>query len=230
MKKIVSVLLAFLMLAALCGCGSGIDVNKLLNSSETASTPSDEPVTSDSDEEAEFSAGKTVNNVYKNDFLGITCTLPSEWVFYTDDQIAKLNNQTVNAMDDDTASLVNQANIIYDMYAQNPNDGSNVNINLEEFTAIQMAVMDVKKTLEGQFDMLKSTYQNMGFSNINIYYDKITVGGKEVDGARLTADINGVNFYAVMFCFKKGNYLANVSLSSIQTNRTADILNCFNFS
>ena len=232
MKKLISILLSVLMLACLCGCESGVDITELINSSNPTSTEDSSITTSAEEQPAEFSAGKIENNVYKNDFLGLSFTASADWTFYTEDQINALNKQTIDSMNSDAASLVQNAQIIYDMYAQNSNNGGNANINLEKFSDLQISTMDVKKTIESQFDMLKSTYQNIGFENINIYYDKITVDGKALDGARLTAKISdgSVNFYGVIFCFKKGNYLVNVSLSSILTDKTDDILNCFKFS
>ena len=81
--------------------------------------------------------------------------------------------------------------------------------------------------------MLKSTYENMGFKNVNVYYDEIMVDGKKLDGARLvaenTTDMRTYKFYAVIFCFKKGSYLVNVSLGSVLNDKSNEILNCFKF-
>ena len=237
MKKIISLLLAALMILGLCGCGTGLDLdaNDLIGSSESEETgfQSEEASTSSEEQEPEDITGKIENNLYKNEFLGITFNLPSGWTFYTEDQIADINKQATNKMDGDTASLVQSSSITYDMYAQNPTDGSNVNLNLEKFSLAQMLTMDVKKVIEGQFDMLKSTYENMGFKNVNVYYDEIMVDGKKLDGARLVAEnttaTTTYKFYAVIFCFKKGSYLVNVSLGSVLNDKSNEILNCFKF-
>ena len=80
---------------------------------------------------------------------------------------------------------------------------------------------------EAQFDAIKTTYQNMGFTDVNIYYDKITVDGKEFDGARFSAKIQGIDFYGVIFTFRKANYLANVTICSLVTNETDTFLGYF---
>ena len=100
MKKIISLLLTALMLLGLCGCGTGLDLdaNDLIGSSESAETgfQSEEASTSSEEQEPEDITGKIENNLYKNEFLGITFNLPSGWTFYTEDQIADINNSFVN--------------------------------------------------------------------------------------------------------------------------------------
>ena len=81
--------------------------------------------------------------------------------------------------------------------------------------------------LEAQESTIISTYENMGFSNTVVKYEKVTVGGKSFDGLQLTSDINGMPFYAIIFSFKKGNYLATATVSCLQTDATADLLGRF---
>lgn len=215
MKKLLCLFMAIIMLTGLCGCLDNQDVRGEINSG------------GQEEEESKFSLGQTADNTYKNDYLGISCTLPSDWVFYTDEEILELNNIVAGTVDEDIAKALENANIIYDMYATNPNDYSNINVNLEKLSAVQIATADLKELLEAQFDGIKSTFSNMGYTDINIAYEKITVDGKEFDGAKITAKIQGVDFHSVVFCFKKGLYLANVSLGSIQTDKTAEILSYF---
>ena len=216
MKKLLAVLLTLVLVFSLCGClgGNNDDVRGDITSGNQSETEKE------TEKEPEFSLGKATNNTYKNDFLGITCTLPSEWVFYNDEQILKLNNIVGDVVDKDVAEQLKNANIIYDMYATYQNEGSSININLEKLNAAQIITLDIKKTLEAQIDSIKSTYQNMGYTDINAAYQKITISGKEFDGLKISAKIQGINFYTTVFTFRKGSYLANVSLGSLQTDKT----------
>ncbi len=99
--------------------------------------------------------GDAVSNTYKNDFLGISCTLPSEWVFYTDKQILQLNNIVGDVIDDKVAEQLKNANIIYDMYATVPAAGNSININMEKLSALQVLNLNIKNTLEAQIDTIK---------------------------------------------------------------------------
>lgn len=220
MKKSFCLLLAAIMMISLCGCFGDNKNDDVRGEIIGGNTIKDE-------KEPGFSFGKTANNTYNNDFLGISCTLPAEWAFYTDKQILQLNNMVGDYLDEDVAELLEKATIIYDMYALNETEGSNMNINLEKLSAVQMISLDIKQTLEAQIDAIKSTYQNMGYTDINVEYQKIKVDGKEFDGLKITAKIQGIDFYASTFAFRKSNYLTNVAICSIQTDKTDTILSYF---
>ncbi|MBR4949210.1 MAG: hypothetical protein IKZ25_00380 [Clostridia bacterium] len=220
MKKFLCLFLAVVLLASLCGCfgGNGTDDVRGDISSESSIQNENEP---------EFSLGKTTSNTYNNDFLGISCTLPTDWVFYTDEQILELNNIVGTIVDEDIVERLKNANIIYDMSAANQTDGSNMNINLEKLSAVQMISLDIKQTLEAQIDTIKQAYENMGYTDTNVEYQKIKVDGKEFDGLKLTAKFQGIDFYTNIFTFRKSNYLANVSICSLETDKTDTILSYF---
>lgn len=224
MKKTISLILVAIMLVSLCGCFGGTEPEDVRgdivsgNSSQNTQQEGTEP---------EFSLGKTANNTYTNNFLGLSCTLPAEWVFYTDEQILELNNIVADVVDEDVAESLKNADIIYDMYATNVIEGGSININLEKLSTVQMIGLDIRKTLEGQVDTIKSSYQNMGYTDIQIVYEKVQVDGKEFDALKITAKIQGVDFYVTVFSFKKSNYLANVTICSAETDEADTMLSWF---
>ncbi len=215
MKKFLCILMVAVMLLGLVACTTDEDIRGSVSTDPTS--------------EESFSLGKTKNNCYENTFLGISCTLPSEWIFYTDEEILELNNIVSDMVDEDVAKALEAANIIYDMYATNPNDYSSVNVNLEKHTATQVAAMNLKTVIEAQFSVIKSSYENMGYTDVNVQYQKITVDGKELDGAVITAKISGLQFNATLFCFKKGRYLSNVTIAAFGADKVDAILDCFTF-
>lgn len=220
MKKFLCLLMVTLMIISLCGCfgdNANTDVRGEIINGDTNQTPSD----------PEFSLGKAANNTYNNDFLGLSCTLPAQWVFYTDEEILALNNIVGDYMDDEIAEHIKNANIIYDMYATVAETGENININLEKLTAVQLINLDIKKTLEAQIAAIKSTYQNMGYTDTQVSYQKVSVDGKEFDALKITAKIQGIDFYGTCFTFRKGTYLTTVTISSLLTDSFDTISGCF---
>lgn len=209
-----------MMLISLSGCFGGNGPDDVRGDISNESTGPNES-------EPEFSLGKTANNTYNNKFLGLSCTLPAEWVFFTDEQILELNNIVGDILDEEVAERLKNATIIYDMYAAYQTEGSNMNINLEKLSALQLISLDIKQILEASISSIKSTYQNMGYTDTDVAYQKIKVDGKEFDGLKLTAKIQGINFYATIFTFRKGNYLANVTVCSLQTDKCDTILSYF---
>lgn len=180
-----------------------------------------------SGEETEFGIGKAEGNTYKNDFLGLSCTLPEEWSFYSDAQIAELNGVAQEYVDKDVAEALKNAQIIYDMYASNSIDFSSVNINLEKLSGAQTVAMSVKEALEGQLLAIKASFGNMGYENVSVEYATVTVDGKTFDGIELSAEIDGTDFYEKIFSFKKGGYMANVTIAVLGEDKTEEILKYF---
>lgn len=216
MKKFLCLALALIMLVGICGCFDG-------NGPEDVRRD----IGGENQNEPAFSLGKTANNTYNNDFLGISCALPDDWTFYTDEEILEINNIVGDVVDEDIAEQLENANVIYDMYATCQTEGSNMNVNLEKLSSIQTISLDIKQTLESQIDTIKQGYENMGYKDTNVEYKKIKVDSKEFHGLKLTARIQDIDFYATIFTFKKGNYLANVTICSLQTDKTDTILSYF---
>ena len=232
MKKILCYLLVIIMLVSLCACGSGSNSDDVRGEIVTEGKKDDATEGNIIEEtaaptEKEFSLGKATGDTYRNDFLGVSFTLPEGWEFYSEQQMMQMNNLVGEYMDEDAAALLENANIIYDMMASDPISGSSLNINLEKFTLAQILTMDVKAVLESQIATLIATYENMGYTDVQVNYEKVTVDGNELDGIALSAKIQGIDFYTTIFSFKRGSYLANVSVGSLQTNEVDTILGYF---
>lgn len=242
MKKLFCLLLSAVLLLSLFGCVPNTDIRGEIETPSSSTTlqgevetPTNSTTASSEAEDSssdgpEFSLGTTENNRYHNDYFGISCNLPSGWSFYTDEQIRELNNITMDALDSDVVEALENAAIIYDMYAENPTDLLYTNVIMEKLTALQLLTLDIKATLESQFPALKTAYANMGYTNTQVSYQKTTVGGKEYDGMMLTAQIQGIDFYAVSFCYVKNSYLVNISVSSLVTDETNTLLSYYTIS
>ncbi len=222
MKKILCLLLASLMLLSLCSCFGGKDEDEV-----RGEIVSGDKQNTDDEKAPEFSLGSVASNTYNNDFLGLSCTLPSEWTFYSEAEILEINNIAGEFYDEDVKKQLENATVIYDMYAVVAEKGNNINVNLEKLNVLQAAAVNIKTTLESQIDIIKSSYENMGYTDVEIAYQKITVDGKELDGLKFSAKIQGIGFYGLCFTFLKENYLANVTLSTLQTDNTSEILGYF---
>ena len=222
MKKFLFLFVSIVMMLNICGCTNTFDEKdvrgEIVDENSNQNTNDTENI--ENTEDAEFLLGKTKNNKYENDFLGISCTLPSDWVFYTEEQILALNNIAFDYFDEETSEILKNATIIYDMYATNMRDGSNMNINLEKLNAIQLKNLDIKQVLESQIDRLKTGLQNMGYTDINIEYEIVNVDDRLIDGLKITGKISNADYYGYTLSFKKGNYLANISIFSFQIRST----------
>ena len=226
MKKILCLLLAIVMLVSLCACGSDSNDNTGKGKdNETQSQTQKEPE-SEPEKIPEFSFGKISGNTYTNDFFGISCTLPNDIKFYNDEELATSNGIAADYTDEQKLEHFKTSKVYMDMCAANQLTGSNVNVTFDYFGE-DSANINVKETLESQYSIIESSYQQMGYTNVSLTSTKVTVDGKEFDGVKLTAEIQGIKFYSTLFAFKKGEYMANITVCSLQTDITGDILDCF---
>ncbi|MBR4295338.1 MAG: hypothetical protein IKT56_00685 [Clostridia bacterium] len=248
MKKILCILLTIIMLIGLCSCsytllpsdvrGSvnipgddkdttnvPVDVQNTLDTSDDVQDTTDN--SAEDTESLDFSMGTSSSGVYTNDFLGLSFTAPEGWVFYTDKQILELNNVVSEFYDEDTLEALKNATIVYDMYATYEDGMQSVNINMEKLSSFEIMSFDVKESLESQIGALKTSYENMGYTDVDVKYQKITVDGKEFDALTLSANLYGYSASVVVFSFIRGNYMANVAAFSFYSGGVEEILKCF---
>ena len=217
MKKVFCIILSMLMLLSLFGCTGNTDPEDIRGevSGTTEGTQEEKP---------EFSLGDTTGSTYTNDFLGISCTLPEGWVFYTDEQIKEQNNITENYLDEEVIEQLKKAPLIYDMIAKNMTDGSNINVTMTKLNAAQIGNLNIKDVLEAEIDTIKSTYANIGYSDVQVEYQKLTVDGKEFDSLKIQAKFQSLNFSSILFAFLKGDYLANVTVCSLSADTVNSVI------
>lgn len=194
MKKSASLVALLMVAVMLCACGTGSDL-----SSDNSS--------------ASFTLGKVVDNQYTNEFLGITCTLDEQWTFYTDEQIKKVNNITADMLDEDIAAQLENANFVYDMMASSES-GASVSVNIENL-GLSGVAMTAETYLSMQIDTLKTSLEQMGFSNVVIENKTYDFAGNSEEGVYVHASVNGVIFEEAVVVLKRGMRFANISVGTV---------------
>lgn len=223
MKKLIAILLAGCMLFMLAGCLADEDVrgNITDNSGATNSVAEEQEA-----KEPEFSMGKTTGKNYENKFLSIGCNLDDNWTFSTDEQIKELNNIASDAMGEDIAKQIENAEIIYDMQATHSNGTDNININLENMGLLG-GISDLRTRLDNSIPMIKEALTNIGLSNIVTKNVTVEIDGKEFIGVDIVAEVSGMKFYERIFCMQKGKYMANITLAAFSEEALEQITDCF---
>lgn len=244
MKKIIALLLALLcIVSVMSGCSALEDFAEGFKDGvkEEISTPVDDdtknknddetstPTVDDKEEEKEFAFGVTNGKQYKSDFIGISCTIPEDWDFFDEEAIKELNDIALDAMDDDIAEKLKNANVIYDMYASNASTADNVNINLEKIPSYMASNLNVEEVLKKQFTAIEQSLESAGASVNEIKYIEIEVDGQKIDGVFITSTVSGTKLYQKMIAFDRGNYLVYITATSFDANGADEILSFFNF-
>lgn len=218
MKKLIVMTLCLTMMSSFAGC------------SETPSKEaSGEQVENEVVSEKEFSMGEIDGLVYENEFIGIGCELEDEWSFMSDEEIKELNNITADVAGEEYEELLEDAELIYDMYAIGGNQLDSINVNLEKYDKVTLDSLVVEDALENTIPILEKSFGNMGYTDIETYLDKINIEEEEFTCLYLTGEIEGVRIYQKVFPIKCNGYLANVTITTYEEDRVDSLAERFYF-
>jgi len=226
MKKIIVIILCFSMMLSLAACfnsSSEEDIRGNQFSSEKV------PEDSKTENTEEFSRGKTENLVYENEFIGIGCALESNWRFYSDEEIMEINNVTAGIAGEEFEEILQEADIIYDMYAINENQLDNINVNLEKMSKLILDSLVIEDALEGNISILKDAFSNMGYSDLQAELDTVNIEGEELTCLYTSGEINGLKMYQKIFSVKCNGYLATFTITTYEENTVDSIIERFYF-
>lgn len=226
MKRFLCLFLVLAVMISLVACGGGVTPDETPDESSTEA-----PSQSESKNEAipPFSLGKNSESSYHSDFLGLTVTLPDGWELYSDEDILEINGISKAMYDEDPEAAVSGASFLYDMYSVNETDGSTVSVILERGGMSEMLKLDIKSVIESQFDSLRGTCEELGYTDVELSYKKITVDGRELDGYELSANYYGLVFRTVGLSFVRGNYLVSITVGALGEDSVDELLLGFDF-
>lgn len=131
MKKIILGFTAAALLFTMTGCGK--ETKKKAEKPKTAEQKKVKKAKED-----EFSRGKWVDSVYRNEFLNLSFQLPEGFIYANDEQLAKLMNLTFEDISDGSElnKEILKQRVIMDMVVKQNDDGSGVNIVLENLSSV----------------------------------------------------------------------------------------------
>ncbi len=240
MKKLLCLLLVLLMSASLCGCA--LNFNDIINNISSRQSEKDNDRDDDDDEnekeateekentKEEIDIGTTKNNTYTNEYLGITCKLPKAWNFLTREELLELSNLVVDAVGEDYAEALKNANSIYCMYATNSSTNSNVTVTMEKPNfANKITNANIGVALKTQLGSYEAMYENMGYTDVKANLTTLNVSNQTFTCVKINAKIQGYSFYSTLIFFVKNEYIVSIGAGSLYTDKTEDILSNFTF-
>lgn len=201
-KAIKSLLIIFLiasMLFVLTGCGKEEEKTTTDNTTNTAEK-----------QKVEFSMGEWNNNVYTNDFLGLTFNLPEGWVYSSDEQIAEMMNLGAEFLNDDqkVAAEVAKLTSAYYMVANDPNTGNSVSI-ISEKPAMEFTTEYYLNQVKTQLGAVESMSYEIG----DISKEK--VAGREYETLEASASISGIEVTQKYYVYKMDEYFVSIIATSV---------------
>lgn len=177
--------------------------------------------------EPEFSLGAVEGINYENKFIGIGCNLPSDWAFYTDEQIREINNLTADMAGEDFEEAMKNASVIYDMYAASSDMLKNINVNLEKVDPVTLALVNLEDIYKQNIPVLKQSIENIGYTDVKSEITTVTIDGVEFLCLKTAAKVGNTEMNQIIFSKKCNGYIANVAITATSEDALQEIIDCF---
>lgn len=243
MKRILTLLLALCLLLSLAACGVKPIDNATTEAPKTETPKTEAPATEAPKTEApateapateapateapatetpateahiaEGVRGVVSEDAYENEMLDLRIALPEGWVFYTDEQIAQVNNITAETLaGTDVAELIGKNGQFMDMMMAG-STGSNINLMLQPKQAVLDAYSDEQiftlseATFKAQFEAagmevksFEPVEMQVGGETRTVLHIGMRTNGMELDEYQIwlrnEADYMGVLTLAIM--------------------------------
>jgi len=223
MKKLLIFLLSLSMLFSLSACGGEEQPPVAPEQPPVEQPPVQQQEELPEEPVKEFSLGVVEDGVYHSDFLSMGFALPEGWEFYTREQIMEFNNAAYDTAGEEYQEIVESADVVFDMYASGP-AGDSVNVTLEKIDEATLEALDIKENFALLEDTFRTSFENMGLSDIAFDITDISVDGRDLPAMLLTGKIEGVEMYQLQFNAKYPGYLAAVTAVTLYEDGTQQLL------
>lgn len=212
MKRCLTLFLSIsLLLSALAGCG-GESTPPSLDASQEVSQPP----------KKEFESGSIENNIYTNEYLSLSFTLPESWSFASSQEFAELFGSATEQVQGDLNMEDGPENsTYYEFYAQG-SGGKSVIMTVENLSAHDggklLTVRAFVDTLSEQYAQLTSVRYKIGES-----YEQ-ELADRECIILPLTVDSVGLCQHCCVF--RSGDYMVTLTFSAQSEEELLDLEAC----
>ncbi|MBP3686174.1 MAG: hypothetical protein J6J21_04005 [Clostridia bacterium] len=195
--------------------------------SEETQTPED----SEKSEEPEevIAPGKAEGGTYKNEYFGVSLTLPEPWDFYDEEQILEQNKLTDELFNGALSEAYENAKTFADMMAAD-GLGSSVNANVENLGLLYGAVLSEDEYLDLSVKNLPSAFASAGITDFDAEIETAMVGGQEKSVVAIRLNTNGVEVFEKIFCVKRASHVLVVTVGALEMDTVDAVLENFTLS
>ena len=172
--------------------------------------------------------GEVNGDVYENAVLGFGCKLEG-WHFYSEEEIAQVNQVAQERMTDELQKLLEAAQPINVMVAQSTDNTLNVNVQAQDVgsTLATFEALGMKVLAENSLSMFKQQLEASGFTDVELSVGEVLIGEEAVTCVKGTYKLSGFPMTFVQPWLIHGNYMTTITLTTIMSDRTDEILQNF---
>ncbi len=197
MKKIIALFMTALMVVSLAACAGSENTAETQPATTTAAVETAVSETEAPVGEYTITRGTVSENVYTNEFVGITFTAPDSWSFYDEEELAELIGSSAEALGSDVAESLEQVPSLFDMMAVEAG-GSSVNVVYEKNT-FDLDVDAYMDSFESQLEAMEGTVVARGRSNLGDV-SFATMDYSIVDAVTQRSYVTVIGNYVVSIC------------------------------
>ena len=186
--KLLVALLALMLVLAACGGGNGNGNGEI-------------------EDVGPVYRGVISGDTYTSSFIGLSFTLPENWVFAGDAEIAAMMGIAANVLAAEDIDF-DAANIetLYDMLASNPLTGDNIMVMIEDLTLTSPLAPLIPTRV--YLDELKAQMEELDFADYVFADDfQVTIGGQTWDVLSANVDMMGMEIEQHYLVRRQGNYM-----------------------
>ena len=198
MKKLLALILALIMAVAFTSCGDDRTFDDIGGNIDGGSVSSEEDTL--------VELGGVDGTVYKNASVGIQVVAPEGWIFYSDAEIAELNQNNTD---------LEASNSMIDMMIIETTSGNNVSVSFENLGKIYGSVIGVDKYLELSKTNLTSDAEFMANVVGDITTTTITIAGETWGCLKFSQTVSNIQVNQICAVKKCGKYMAIVTATGI---------------
>lgn len=237
MKKQWMALILAMMLLLIAGCGGNDPVSGTVtpNEQETENPNGNSGDVTKTEEENPLSLGRLEGGVYTNTYLGIGCTLDSNWEYYSAEELQELPGEIAGAMEGtELGDALKDYHQIMDMSAENATDLVIMNvvytkIDLQErLLYATMTEADVVEGILSESEMLIEAYAQSGIVVEEMKAVDVIFLGEEHTALWTSAMIGDIEYYFLQLSFYQlGEYGVTLTVGSYFDDCTDVLLDLF---
>ena len=187
-----------------------------------------EPAPVETEPAKELQAGSVEGSVYTNEYLDLRCEAPTGWVFYTDEQIALVNNLSSEIVKDgDVAEAVKKAGQYMDMYMSNTLTNENVNLNILPMSP-QMTLFSDEELFTLMRESFEAQLNAAGFEVSGVEQIDLEFRGEAVKCIKIELNVSGIDLEEYQIWIRPGgDYYGVLNLTVRAGGDYREILDCF---
>lgn len=178
-----------------------------------------------------FQRGTVDGQTYTSEFLGLVCTVPAEYSYLSDTEMAELNQLAADSLTD--SELVAQMRQrmedgaqVQDMYAMTEGGLQTVNVMLSKLES--EGKVDMAAFADLAIDEVKRAYQSIGMSDIEASHETVDFMDSQYESVYMTAIYEeSAPVYCRQVYMQQGEYVCVISFISYVDDHIAEMMDFF---